>query len=149
MKVLLFRLEERWFCLGLEDIFRVDEVQPVRMVPKLSNEVFKGVTYVAGHLCLFASLGKLLSLNEQILSSGRFVMLSKEGVNWAFYADEVKDVLELPELLEQKEAVVREDPFLAVAKIYDWEGKRVHHLNSEQIWKDFTRSTSHGDGRVK
>lgn len=100
--MLVFRLGIEWLALSLTVAVEVTSIRPVHRVPHRSNAVFAGLINLRGQLHPCVSLHGLLMVdpidpttNPEI--APRLVLIHKDGETWAFAADEVAGVQQIPQ----------------------------------------------------
>jgi chemotaxis-related protein WspD len=129
--VILFRLGDEW--LGLETRL-LDEIMPMRAIhsiPHRKSPVIKGLTNVRGELQMCVSIGRLMNITRGDISGNnvvkgiyeRMVVISHEGVRFAFPVSEVKGVYRF-DLCEMQDA-----PATAM-------NCSVHYLKGMLIWEN-------------
>ena len=100
--MLVFRLGVEWLAIGLSVAVEVTSLRPVHRVPHRTNTVFAGLINLRGQLHPCASLHGLLqidtidpTINPAI--APRLILIQKRNETWAFPADEVAGVHQVPQ----------------------------------------------------
>jgi chemotaxis signal transduction protein len=96
---IVLRQEQRWFALDAHVVRRVVPFAGVTRVPGLPLHVI-GVALVHGELVGVVDLARLLEIDGAgtISSSRRLLVIERGGVELAILADEVRGVVEIPQL---------------------------------------------------
>jgi chemotaxis protein methyltransferase WspC len=95
--ILVFRLWEERFALGIDKIIEVGPPGKVHSVPNRTGRIFRGLMNVVGSIRLCVSLHELLELiptDRAGTPAGqrpleRMILIGEEDEIWAFWADEV------------------------------------------------------------
>ena len=93
--VILFRVGEEWYALDVACAIEVVQMLPVRRVPHQSRPALRGLVNFRGELQLAVSLAGLLGATQK--EPQRLLVIERGPERWAVLADEVHDILRLPE----------------------------------------------------
>jgi chemotaxis-related protein WspD len=90
----IFRLGAERFAISTRVVREVHLPRPPHRVPGRSAEVFRGIVSLRGELHLCADLRALLGVapaGAEASGRARMLVIEREGLTWAFEADEVVD----------------------------------------------------------
>jgi chemotaxis-related protein WspD len=131
--LLLFRLGAEWLALGIGFVAEVTTPRPVHRVPHRTNAVFSGLVNLRGQLQLCVSLPGLLHIEpsdpvEAPPANPRLVVIGHAGETWAFPAEEVAGVFEVPP------SAIAKVPFSR--GVFAWgEGRSVDVLDEPRVFE--------------
>ena len=101
VRLLVFRLGLEWLAMDLSVVVEVTTPRPVHRVPHRTNRVFSGLVSLRGQLQLCVSMHGLLNVDSVDPDDGstsipRLILIRDSGGSWAFPAEEVAGVQNVP-----------------------------------------------------
>ena len=143
--MLVFRLGIEWLGIGLHTAVEVTEIRPVHRVPHRTNAVFAGLISLRGQLHPCASLHGLLQIDAIDPTTNppiapRLILIRDRNEIWAFPADEVAGVHQIPQpdLLNVPSTLANPAGSYSRA-VFGWEDRSVNVLDEPRLFHALRR----------
>jgi chemotaxis-related protein WspD len=140
---LIFRLAEEWLALSVQVLVEVTTPRPVHRVPHRGG-VLAGLVNIRGELHLCARLDQVLgvqagdsvSVSRSGKTTGRLLVVERDGERWVFAVDEVDQVqrFELRELVGVPATVGRAAARLSRG-VFHWQGRAIGLLDDGRLFQ--------------
>jgi chemotaxis-related protein WspD len=143
--VVLFRVAGEWLALDVAFAVEAAPVPVVRRVPHQRDRVLAGLVNIRGELLPAVSLRDLLGAGDGDPATAdpakrRLLVAERDGVRWAFVADEVFDVRHLPEAdLGAVPGTVKAGATFTRG-VFRWDDRAVGYLDPDRLFGALKRS---------
>jgi chemotaxis-related protein WspD len=141
MSVLVFRIAREWLALPVPVLVEVTGLRPVHRIPYRGG-LLSGLVSIRGELQLCVRLGRLLGIAATepgpASASGqpRLVVIHREVDRWVFAAEEVSQVLRIPQQgLGAVPATIGRATAHLTRGVFSWQDRVVGLLDEEQLFQ--------------
>jgi chemotaxis-related protein WspD len=134
--VLIFRLGPEWLAFRTQTIVEVTAPRPVHRVPHRTNEVLRGLVNLQGQVQLCVSLHGLLGVTALVAPTRLVVLRDRDrGENWAFAADEVLGVHNVPRSRWRNVPSTLVNPTVGFSQaVLSWKERSVGVLDEQRVF---------------
>ncbi len=138
--LLVFRLGVEWLALDILSAVEVTSPRPIHRVPHRTNAVFAGLINLRGQLHPCVALHGLLGIDPidptvNPLIAPRLVLIRKDGESWAFAADEVAGVQQVPRLDLKNVPSTLANPAGSFSRaVFGWGHRSVNVLDEPRLF---------------
>ena len=143
--MLVFRLGVEWLGIGLNVAVEVTSLRPVHRVPHRTDAVLAGLINLRGQLHPCASLHGLLQIDAIDPTSNppiapRLILIRDRNETWAFPADEVAGVHQIPRAELQNVPSTLANPAGSFSRaVFSWGDRSVNVLDEPRLFQSLRR----------
>ena len=143
--MLVFRLGVEWLGIDLNVAVEVTSLRPVHRVPHRTNAVFAGLINLRGQLHPCASLHGLLQIDVIDPTTNppiapRLILIQNRNETWAFSADEVAGVHQIPQPDLRNVPSTLANPAGSYSRaVFAWGDRSVNVLDESRLFHSLRR----------
>ena len=143
--MLVFRLGMEWLAVKIMVTVEVTAVCPIHRVPHRTNAILAGLINLRGQLHPCVSMHGLLGIETSDPATNppiapRLVLIRKDGDTWAFHADEVAGVQQIPRSNLQSVPSTLANPAGSYSRaVFAWLQRSVNVLDEPRLFESLRR----------